>query len=587
MNLTDKIGKNCLITNYHVITKEYVDEKKTIKITLNNNGGADIILDRAKRDIIFFEDLFDHDIIIIEILESDNLNKKVKFLNYNGKFIHGYRQYIGQDIFILGYPLGGKSHFNLGKITNLRGTFEFEHNLDTANGSSGSPILCYDNTLIGVHRGRYKGKDEKVGIFIGEIIVLLIKELESKYKNENNRNYKEINLHNKIDKLSSDVQHFYQSYYNNNIKNNHTYCFNLLRKTLEDFKYLFILVLGENKIANLNILNGLIESEILPRECQNKNIIIKLSQNDDIILRKIKFKSEKSLNFNGDIIGIRFDQIQNILIKDLKNIKDKKEFIYGLDISNKFVEKNKKGELKEKLCFINLPNPSLIPNISKYLIENSEIALYVVDYANNLYNNLKFIEKYYNDIYKDSFQKNKGMIQKKIIKNSLILINYKKEQDASQETFKRIEIDLKKFTDELTKEKEDKIEYRILNIDFYEKKMTKYFEELEAFIQNEYMRYHISLENNLENKKITFEEYILNELNNYITNYESSESSVSNTGDKIDDSLRNDLENIYKIQNKELDSIIKKFIAMNQYFSKDKTFKIKLTYLLINSKLLH
>ena len=37
LNLTDKIGKNCLITNYHVITKEYVDEKKTIKITLNNN----------------------------------------------------------------------------------------------------------------------------------------------------------------------------------------------------------------------------------------------------------------------------------------------------------------------------------------------------------------------------------------------------------------------------------------------------------------------------------------------------------------------------------------------------------------------
>ena len=387
LNLTDKIGINCLITNYHVISKEYVNEKKTIKIKLDQNGETDIILDRAKRKIIFFEYLLDHNIIIIEILESDNLDNKVKFLNYNPKFIHGYRQYIGQDIFIMGYPLGDRLKHNQGKITNLRGTFEFEHNLVTNNGSSGSPIFLYDNTLIGLHRGRYKGKDgkkKKVGIFIGEIIILLIKELESKYKNENNSNNKEINLHNKIDEFSSNVQDFYQSYYNNNIKNNHTYCFNLLRKTLEDFKYLFILVLGENKIANLNILNGLIESEILPRECQNKNIIIKQSKKDDIILRKIKFKSENSLNFNGDIIGIGFDQIQNILIKDLKNIKDKKEFIYGLDISNKFVEKNKKGELKEKLCFINLPNPSLIPNISKYLIENSEIALYVVDYTKNI-----------------------------------------------------------------------------------------------------------------------------------------------------------------------------------------------------------
>lgn len=585
LNLTDKIGKNCLITNYHVISKEYVDQKKTIRVKLKN-GGADIILDRAQRYIKFFEDLFDHDIIIIEILESDNLNNKVKFLNYNRKFIHGYRQYIGQDIFIIGYPLdSSKPQFNLGKITNLRGTFEFEHYLDTDNGSSGSPILSYDNTLIGLHRGRYRDTDKKVGIFIGEIIVLLRKELESAI-NRDISNYNESNLHDKIDELSSNVQDFYQSYYNNNIKNNLTYLFNLLRKTLEDFKYLFILVLGGNKIANLNILNGLIEFEILPGECQNKNIIIKPCQNDDISLRKIKFKSENSLDFNGDKIGIGFDQIQNILIKDPKNIKDKEEFIYELDINIKFVEKNIKGQLKEKLCFINLPNPSLIPNISKYLIENSEIFLYVVDYANNLYNNLKFIEKYYIDIYKDSFQKQKEIIQKKIIKNSLILINYKKEQEISQETFKEIEIVLNKYTGELTKEKDAKLEYRVLNIDFYEKKMIKYFEELEAFIQIEYNRYRLSLENNLENKKITFDEYILNELNNYITNYGSSESSESNRGDNIANSLRNDLESIYEIKNNELDSIIKKFISMNQYFSKEQDFQNKINLFIDKFKII-
>ena len=575
LNLKDKLGKNYLITNYHVISKEYVDQKKTIKIKLDNNGGADIKLDGSQREIKFFQDLFDHDIIIIQILESDNLDNKVKFLNYNPKFIHGYRQYIGKDIFITGYPLGGSLQFNQGKITNLKGTFEFEHNLDTDNGSSGSPIFLYDNTLVGLHRGRYKGRDEKVGIFIGEIIILLIKELDS-IINRNISNYNESNLHDKIDESSSNVQDFYQLYYNENIEIKHL--FNLLRKTLEDFKYLFILVLGENKIANLNILNGLIEFEILPRECQNKNIIIKHCKDDNIILRKIKFKSENSLDFNGDTIGIGFDEIQNILIKDQKNIKDKEEFIYGLYINNKFIEKNIKGELKEKLCFINLPNPSLIPNISKYLIENSEISLYVVDYANNLYNNLKFIEKYYIDIYKDSFQREKEIIQKKIIKNSLILINYKKEQEISQEAFKKIEIDLKKFTGELTKEKEAKLEYRILNIDYYEKKMTKYFEELETFIQNEYTRYRLSKENNLENKKITFDEYILKELNNYLTNYGSGESSDSKSikGDIIGDSLRNNLENVYEIQNKELDSIIKKFISMNQYFSKEQDFQNKI-----------
>ena len=173
----------------------------------------------------------------------------------------------------------------------------------------------------------------------------------------NNNNTNEISsIHSKIDLVLKKIQDFRNLYFSaqNNIEKRHI--LDYICQILEDHKYLFILILGKNQLSNLNILNGLIENHILPNEVKNKNIIIRYSKNKDYILRKVKLKDQISLELNGEIIGIGFDQIKTILNDRRMKETDKEEFIYEIDIKIKFIDDNNiQNNLKEKICFINLP----------------------------------------------------------------------------------------------------------------------------------------------------------------------------------------------------------------------------------------
>ena len=93
-------------------------------------------------------------------------------------------------------------------------------------------------------------------------------------------------------------------------------------------------------------------------------------------------------------------------------------------------------------------------------------------------------------------------------------------------------------------------EYIFLNIELYKKYMINYFESLDTFIRNEYIKYNFVLENNLENIK-SFSEYLIDELNRYLTNYIPSNISSSQTmGDNnVEESLRENLIEYYSIRN--------------------------------------
>jgi len=102
----------------------------------------------------------------------------------------GYEQYKDAYVFALGYPYGDKIASGSGKIINIKKSYEFEHNIPTDTGSSGSPIILLNYSkilkIIGVHKGESIRKIDKINIatFIGKIV--------DKIKIINIKNYNEL-----------------------------------------------------------------------------------------------------------------------------------------------------------------------------------------------------------------------------------------------------------------------------------------------------------------------------------------------------------------------------------------------------------
>ena len=125
----------CLISVYHVINENI--KNKSIEIEIFNNEKFNLEL--KSRFIKFFKQ--PKDISIVEIKDSDGI-KDIEYLNYDKNYKEGYSQYKGMEVLSLGYPNGGDLSIGSGKIINING-YEFEHNISTEEGSSGSPIIFF------------------------------------------------------------------------------------------------------------------------------------------------------------------------------------------------------------------------------------------------------------------------------------------------------------------------------------------------------------------------------------------------------------------------------------------------------------
>ena len=154
----------------------------------------------SSRYIKFFEKPID--ISVIEIKDSDEINKEdieylYRDLNYKEG---GYLQYKEMDILSLGYPFGDKLATGSGKIKNII-KYEFEHNIPTEQGSSGSPIILFNLLrVIGIHKYGDLDKNINIGTFIG----VILNEINSDIKIEKNKNDKRENKikNNKINNLN-------------------------------------------------------------------------------------------------------------------------------------------------------------------------------------------------------------------------------------------------------------------------------------------------------------------------------------------------------------------------------------------------
>jgi V8-like Glu-specific endopeptidase len=175
MNISNTI--KYLITNYHVINPDLINEDIEIEIEIWNHKKMKLSLNNY--NIKYFED--PKDITVIEIKNSNEIYKDINFLDYDRNYINGYKIYNNVDVFSIEHPFGKIAACASGKIIKIY-DYEFDHNISTDNGSSGCPIILLNDNInliqvIGIHKNADKLEKINGGTFIGEIF----KELNNDY----------------------------------------------------------------------------------------------------------------------------------------------------------------------------------------------------------------------------------------------------------------------------------------------------------------------------------------------------------------------------------------------------------------------
>ena len=179
-----------LITNYHVICPNIINQNIELEIWNLKKMKLNI----SNRYIKYFEK--PKDITIIKIKDTDSIYNDIEFLGYDSNYINGYNIYKNNDIFTVQYPLGKDASSASGIIVDING-YEFDHNIPTEEGSSGSPIILLNNNInliqvIGIHKSGSYDENINSGTFIGELINYINNNInivnKPEEKNENNDN---------------------------------------------------------------------------------------------------------------------------------------------------------------------------------------------------------------------------------------------------------------------------------------------------------------------------------------------------------------------------------------------------------------
>ena len=290
-----------LITNYHVLKKEYIGINKTITISFNIGGKEMIknILINKSRITLTNKDL---DFTLIEIKNNDNINLKYIFeieenININEESLRN--KFVQESIYSLHYPNGDNIVASFGLIKSINEK-TIQHNCWTEEGSSGAPIITLkDHKVVGIHYGFKQNLNE--AIFIKSVILEL-----SKYKNDNILQ----GNNNQLFQLNVDY-----NLLNNNINDNYINNFNEQKeRIIEDENSQSIIPFPEEKCDCFNILfedsSNLLTVIIIP---PYKDI----SKLFDIYIRyrKVKEISKDGIMFlyNGSIININ----QNMKISEV------------------------------------------------------------------------------------------------------------------------------------------------------------------------------------------------------------------------------------------------------------------------------
>ena len=157
-----------LITANHVLNEEYINNNKSIPISLDNGKEFKKISLENKK--IYTNRRYD--ITIIELNEKDNINN---FLELDKNLLESQilQIYRNLNVYLLQYARGEKSLVSFGLIKNIDNeNGEIRYNIWSDYGSAGGPILSSENfKVIGIHIGAMRDRNLHIGRLLNKAII--------------------------------------------------------------------------------------------------------------------------------------------------------------------------------------------------------------------------------------------------------------------------------------------------------------------------------------------------------------------------------------------------------------------------------
>ena len=152
-----------LITNYHVIDNNFLDQNKYLKFYINDKSH---IIDLNSESKIYSSSNNEYDMMIIRLKEGQVNN----YLDIDENIFEDNSEnyYENDSIYILHYANAEEAKVSFGKGIKKLDNYDIKHLCHTEPGSSGGPILSrMTNKVIGIHKGSIgRGKcDYNTGTF--------------------------------------------------------------------------------------------------------------------------------------------------------------------------------------------------------------------------------------------------------------------------------------------------------------------------------------------------------------------------------------------------------------------------------------
>ena len=141
-------GKNIpvLMTNYHIISDDFLKNNKSFKISINNGEKYDTI--NINENSKIYSSIRDkYDIMIIKLKDENN---KYNYLDLDEHLFDEDSEdiYKNKSIYIIHYPNDDKVHVSFGYGIQKLDEYYIKHLCNTDPCSSGSPILNLKNNKV-------------------------------------------------------------------------------------------------------------------------------------------------------------------------------------------------------------------------------------------------------------------------------------------------------------------------------------------------------------------------------------------------------------------------------------------------------
>ena len=337
-----------------------------------------------------------------------------------------------------------------------------------------------------------------------------VEELHKNIETDIKKFYEEIKKkQNKINEISKRLNYFYvnvskESLKPINIRLLDQYINNSIN-ILRDSKYFHIPFIGVSNSGKSTILNTLIGYPLLPvykNEGTKKGILIKHWNYSYLALRRTYFRAGKTLNnetyyyFEPEPkeIAIGVKDIQRTLkASNYEFSNNEDDFFFEINLNIKFInELNLDDDLKEKICFIDLPgygtnNKFEERGIYQNLVKYCYLFIFVTFNLTMKESNNQIM---LNNLIKE-ITRIRGITTRGFLKKCLFIVNSDKNQKISEKTLNQAKSDIL----EITSYKKDK-DFKDINISFFNAKLyenyllkVNYYQSRENIIQTEYKEY--------------------------------------------------------------------------------------------------